>query len=50
MSPMATGAAVVFASPSEQVLLAMQLWTGTGDASAVQLAPLSAVIRRQSGG
>ncbi|HUF85897.1 MAG TPA: divergent polysaccharide deacetylase family protein [Thermohalobaculum sp.] len=51
-----SGAAVVVAAVDEQVLLALQLWGGEGVVSAegavdvAQLAPLSAVIRRQNGG
>lgn len=44
------GAAVVLAPTEEQVLLALQLWAGAGAAGMAQLAPLSAVIRRQNGG
>jgi len=44
------GAAVVVAAPGEQLFLALQLWGGEGSGNAVQLAPLSAVIRRQNGG
>jgi len=44
------GAAVVFAAPGEQLILALQLWGGEGSASLARLAPLSAVIRRQRGG
>lgn len=44
-----SGAAVVFATPSEQLLLALQLWGGEGSGSLARLAPLSAVIRRQRG-
>ena len=42
-----TGASVVMAPAEEPVLLALQLWAGAGEA---ELAPLSAVIRRQNGG
>ncbi len=41
------GAVVVMAATEEPVLLALQLWSGAGDAA---LAPLSAVVRRQNGG
>jgi len=44
------GGAVVFAAPSEQLVVALQLWGGEGSTSPARLAPLSAVIRRQSGG
>ena len=44
------GAAVVFAVPGEQLILALQLWGGEGSAGVARLAPLSAAIRRQSGG
>jgi hypothetical protein len=43
------GATVVFATPGEQLLLALQLWGGEGSGSAARLAPLSAVIRHQNG-
>ncbi|MFQ5567891.1 MAG: divergent polysaccharide deacetylase family protein [Paracoccaceae bacterium] len=44
------GAAVVFAAPGEQLIVALQLWGGEGSAGPARLAPLSAVIRRQRGG
>jgi polysaccharide deacetylase 2 family uncharacterized protein YibQ len=44
------GAAVVLAPTEEQVLLALQLWAGAGAGGMAQIAPLSAVIRRQNGG
>ncbi len=44
------GGAVVFAAPGEQLFLALQLWGGEGSVSPARLAPLSAVIRRQTGG
>jgi polysaccharide deacetylase 2 family uncharacterized protein YibQ len=43
------GTAVVFATPGEQLFLALQLWGGEGSGSLALLAPLSAVIRRQNG-
>lgn len=45
-----TGAAIVMAAADEEALLALQLWAGGGAVGAAQLAPLSAVIRRQNGG
>jgi polysaccharide deacetylase 2 family uncharacterized protein YibQ len=44
------GGAVVFAPPDEQVILALRLWGEVGAGNLAQLAPLSAVIRRQNGG
>jgi polysaccharide deacetylase 2 family uncharacterized protein YibQ len=44
------GGAVVFAAPGEELILALQLWGDPGAGSLAQLAPLSAVIRRQNGG
>lgn len=44
------GAVIVFAAADEAMLLALQLWAGTGEAGIAQLAPLSAAIRRQNGG
>ena len=44
------GGAVVFATPGEQLVLALQLWGDEGAGSLARLAPLSAVIRRQNGG
>ncbi len=44
------GGAVVFATPGEQLILALQLWGGEGSDSLARLAPLTAVIRRQRGG
>lgn len=44
------GGAVVFASPGEQLVLALQLWGGEGSGNLARLAPLSAVILRQGGG
>jgi polysaccharide deacetylase 2 family uncharacterized protein YibQ len=43
------GTAVVFAAPSEELILALQLWGGAGSANTVAPAPLSAVILRQQG-
>ncbi len=45
-----SGAAVVLAKAEEPVLLALQLWGGDEAETSAQLAPLSAVIRRQNGG
>ena len=45
-----SGGAVVFATPSERLILALQLWSGEGSGGLARLAPLSAVIRRQRGG
>ncbi len=45
-----SGASVVFAVPDEQLLLALQLWSGEGAANSARLAPISAVIRHQRGG
>jgi len=43
------GAAVVFAAPSEELILALQLWGGEGSANVATSSPLSAVILRQQG-
>lgn len=43
------GGAVVFATPDQQVILALQLWGEAGVGNLARLAPLSAVIRRQNG-
>lgn len=42
-----TGGVIVMAPAEEPVLMALQLWSGAGEAV---LAPLSAVVRRQNGG
>ncbi len=44
------GSAVVFATPGEDVFLALQLWGGEGSEETARLAPLSAVVARQGGG
>ncbi len=45
-----TGSAVVMAEAEPEVLLALQLWGGEVAGGMAQLAPLSAVVRRQNGG
>jgi polysaccharide deacetylase 2 family uncharacterized protein YibQ len=44
------GAAVVFATPGEQLFLALQLFGGEGTEGVARLAPLSAAISRQQSG
>jgi len=43
------GAAVVFAVPSEDLVLALDLWGGAGSVNVAALAPLSAAVLRQQG-
>lgn len=44
------GWAVVMAAPSEGLVQALLLWGGEGEGSLAQMAPLTAVIRKQIGG
>ncbi len=44
------GWAVVVAAPSEELVQALLLWAGEGEGGLAQLAPLTAVIRKQIGG